>query len=141
MRRLLAGLMLLTAFCAPVVHAASAPSPDEMADALFGKMIKGDSGQAVDEFFSANPLVLQKAQQMQLLKGQLGTVMQLYGQPFAYEKISTEDITPSLQRRLYLTKHEYHPVIWEMYFYKPKDRWLPDQLLFVDQYQVLGPKK
>jgi hypothetical protein len=76
-----------------------------------------------------------------LLKSQLGTVSQLYGAPFAVELVSMEDLTPSLERRVYITKHEWIAVTWEMYFYRPKDIWVPNQLLFADQFQLIGRKK
>jgi hypothetical protein len=47
---------------------------------------------------------------LQLLKSQLGTVMQIYGPASGVELI------PSLHWRVYITKHDYHPVTWEMYF-------------------------
>lgn len=122
-------------------HAADPQIPEKIAATFFASLLKGDSSRAVDEFFSKNPLLKEKTQQVQLLKSQLTTVAQIYGAPFAVELVSVEDLTPSLQRRVYITKHEWHPVAWELYFYKPKEEWIPDQILFVDQYQVIGRKK
>jgi hypothetical protein len=116
-------------------------TPEKIAATFFETLIKGDDTKAVDGFFSLNPLFKGKAQQVQLLKSQLGTVSQLYGAPFAVEVVSVEDLTPSVQRRVYITKHEWVAVTWEMYFYKPKDAWVPLQLLFADQFQMIGRKK
>ena len=118
-----------------------AEQPQEMADAFFTAYIGGSGGDALDSFFAGNPLVSQKAQQIQLLKSQLTTVDSLYGAPFAYEIVSREQLAPSLERHVYITKHKHHPVTWEMYFYRPGKDWVPDQLLFVDQYQTIGSKK
>ena len=120
---------------------AETPTPEKIAAAFFDTLMKGDASKAVDSFFAINPLFKDKAQQVQLLKSQLGTVSQLYGAPFAVELVSMEDLTPSLQRRVYITKHEWIAVTWEMYFYRPKDIWVPNQLLFVDQFQIIGRKK
>lgn len=133
--------VLLSLIAGASAHAADTQTPEKIASTFFETLINGDSAKAVDEFFAINPIAKEKAQQLQLLKSQLTTVSQLYGAPFAVELVSLEDLTPSLQRRVYITKHEWHPITWEMYFYKPKADWIPDQLLFVDQYQVLDRKK
>jgi hypothetical protein len=88
-----------------------------------------------------NPLFKDKGQQLQLMKTQLTGAIQIYGPASAAELVSKEDLSPSLHRRVYITTHDLHPLTWEMYFYKTKSGWLPDQMLFVDQYQVLGSKK
>ena len=103
--------------------------------------MKGEGFKAVYDFFASNPKFKEKIQQLQLLKSQLGTVTQLYGAPFAVEVVSVEDLTPSIQRRVYITKHEWIPITWEMYFYKPKSEWVTVQLLMVDQFQLIGRKK
>ena len=120
---------------------AESPMPEKIAARFFDTLMKGDPVKAVDDFFSLNPKFKDKIQQLDLLKSQLGTVTQLYGQPFAVEEVSIEDLTPSLQRRVYITKHQWIPITWEMYFYKPKSDWVTVQLLLVDQFQLIGRKK
>lgn len=120
---------------------AETPTPEKIATAFFDTLIKGDPVKAVDDFFSYNAKFKDKIQQLQLLKSQLNTVTQLYGNPFAIELVSVEDLTPSIQRRVYITKHEWIPITWEMYFYKPKAEWVTVQLLLVDQFQIIGRKK
>ena len=116
-------------------------TPDSISSQFFDTLIRGDSAKAIDGFFGLNPLFAGKGQQLQLLKTQLAGALQIYGPATAAELVTKEDLAPSLQRRVYITKHELHPLQWEMYFYKGKSGWLPDQMQFVDQYQVLGPKK
>jgi len=132
------GLALLLA---TAVVSAADPTPDSISSQFFDTLIKGDSGKAVDGFFGTNPMFKEKGQQIQLLKSQLSGALQIYGPATAAELISKQDLSPSLQRRVYITKHEFHPLSWEMYFYKGTSGWLSDQLVFVDQYQVIGPKK
>lgn len=124
----------------PASYAAD-PTPDSYASQFFETFVEGDSDKAIDVLSGSNPLMKNKAQQLQLMKSQLKTVVQIYGPASGAELVAKEDLTPSLQRRVYITKHDYHPVSWEIYFYKAKTGWIPDQFLFVDQYQVLGPKK
>jgi len=112
-----------------------------MADRFFETFLNGGNVSAIDEFLGINPGLKGHAEQLQQLKAQLAGAVQLYGEPFAVEAVLVEDLTPSLQRRVYLTKHPRHPLVWEMYFYKAKNEWMPDQLNFVDQYQTIGSKK
>jgi hypothetical protein len=138
--KIIAGVFLMMALTIGTCRAES-PIPEKIAANFFDTLIKGDSAKAVDDFFSSNPKFKEKIQALQLLKSQLGTVTQLYGSPFAVELVSVEDLTPSIQRRVYITKHEWIPITWEMYFYKPKSDWVTVQLLLVDQFQVIGRKK
>ena len=123
------------------VAGSAEPTPDSFSSQFFDTLIRGDSDKAIDGFLGQNPLVKSKTQQLQLMKSQLRTAIELYGPPTAAELITKEELSPSLQRRVYITKHDYHPLSWEMYFYRGKGGWIPDQLIFLDQYQFLGPKK
>ena len=76
-----------------------------------------------------------------MVKSQMATAVTLYGAPFGVEPVSVEDLAPSLQRQVYITKHEWIALTWEMYLYKPKGTWVPEQLQFVDQFQYIGRKK
>lgn len=116
-------------------------TPDSICSQFFDALIKGDSDKAVDGFFGRNPQFKDRAQQITLVKTQLTGALKVFGPATAAEMVSSEDLSPSLHRRVYITKHEYHPLTWEFYFYKAKAVWLPDQLTFVDQYQVIGSKK
>ena len=120
---------------------AADPTPDSISSQFFETLLKGDSGKAIDSFFELNPQFKDKGQQIQLMKSQLTGALQIYGPATAVEPVLKEQLATSLERRVYITKHEFHPLQWEMYFYKGKLGWLPDQLLFVDQYQVIGSKK
>lgn len=136
-RLVLAATLLLVSFAA----SGAEPTPDSISSQFFDTLVKGDSEKAIDGLFGLNPLFKDKRQQIQLVKTQLAGAIQIYGPASAAELVLKEDLSPSLQRRVYITKHDLHPLSWEMYFYKAKSGWLPDQLLFVDQYQVLGSKK
>lgn len=124
-----------------LAYGADALTPQSIADRFFATFLKGGDVSAIDGFLGLNPIFKDRAEQMQQLKAQLASAVQLYGEPLTVEPVLVEDLTPSLQRRVYLTKHPRHPLVWEMYFYKAKSEWIPDQLIFVDQYQVIGPRK
>jgi hypothetical protein len=123
-----------------LAHSADALTPQSIGGRFFEIFLKGGNVEAIDYFMELNPLLKANAEQRQQMKDLLTRAVRLYGPPIAVELVSVEDITPSLQRRVYLTKHANHPLVWEMYFYRAKDEWMPDQVLFVDQYQILGRK-
>ena len=121
--------------------AEGAATPESIANSFFATLMKGDPMKAVDTFFAINPNFAARSQQLQMVKTQLVGALQIYGNPSGVETILVEELAPSLHRRVYLTNHETHPLVWEMYFYKVKSGWLPDQLQFRDTYELLGPKK
>ncbi len=63
----------------------------------------------------------QKTQQLTLLKQQLGTVATLYGTFIGSENIPIEALSSLLVRIVQVAKHEFHPILWALYFYKPRD--------------------
>jgi hypothetical protein len=140
MKTLCCFLMLLLSPLASSAEDAAA-TPESIANNFFATLMKGDAAKAVDAFFSLNPNFGAQAPQLQMLRTQLQGALQVYGTPSGVESIQTEELAPSLQRRVYMTNHATHPLVWEMYFYKSKSGWLPDQIQFRDTYELLGPKK
>jgi len=132
---ILAGL-----FIASSVHAYDG-NPNEQVASFFNDYIAGKQSVAIDSLYSSNPLSAQKVQQLTLLKQQVGSVQLLYGSTLGTENIHSEIISPSIVRIVELAKHEHHPILWEFYFYKPKDKWFISQVMFVDQFQLVGAKK
>lgn len=122
-------------------YCAEARTPEQIAGQFFDALLKGRNADAIDLFMGANPVLKRNTEQVERMKAQLSEAVRIYGPPFAVELVFNEDLTPSLQRRVYLTKHPSHPLVWEMYFYKAKSEWIPDQLVFLDQYQAIGRKK
>lgn len=136
--RWIAVAVLMSAAC---MAGAAESTPETYSAQFFETLIKGDGAKAVDDFFGANPLIKGREPQLQMLKTQLSGVLQIYGPASGAELIIKEEFSSSLERRVYITKHDFHPVTWEMYFYKGKSGWLADQLQFADQYQFLVRKK
>lgn len=124
-----------------LTYCAQPAMPLTIANQFFTTLLKGDDDGAVDYFMGLNPKLKENLEQSRQMKALLENAVRLYGKPFSVELVSSEDLSPSLQRRVYVTKHRYHPIVWEMYFYKPREEWLPDQIVLSDQYQLIGAKK
>lgn len=116
-------------------------TPTQQVAEFFSTVKEGKNVEAVDGLYSSNPLLGQKPQQLAMLKQQIGTVASLYGSLSGTENIHTEQLSSSLVRIVELAKHEHHPVVWEFYFYKPKDEWVLSQGVFNDQFQSIAAKK
>jgi hypothetical protein len=120
---------------------AEAVMPGEIANRFFNIFLREGNLDAIDYFMGLSPVMKGNAEQLQQMRSLLANAVRVYGPPSAVEAVSVEDLAPSLQRRVYITKHTSRPLVWEMYFYKPKNDWVPDQLVFLDQYQLLESKK
>jgi hypothetical protein len=83
--------------------------------------------------FKGSGLFESKPQEILTVKSQTKMAMGLYGTPIGLEKVREENFSPSLKRLVYIQKYETHPVAWEFYFYKAKDKWVINTLNFKDQ--------
>ena len=115
--------------------------PKEQVSSFFTDYEKGEYQKALQKLHEDNPMHVNQPQQLLLLQQQVSTTIQLYGKVIGNENVQYEELSPSLIRVVQIAKHEIHPVVWEFYFYKPKDKWILSQSLFVDQFQVIGSKK
>ena len=138
MKSLIAMIVILTISSVAFAYEGT---PEDQIALFFKDIAAGKFTEAIDNLYSSNPAMSQKQQQLTLLKQQIGTVTTLYGTFIGSENIHYEKLSPSLIRIVQVAKHEVHPVLWEFYFYKPRDNWIISQGLFVDQFQVAGTKK
>ena len=116
-------------------------TPSNQVDMFFAELTAGKVNESIDNLYSSNPAMQQKIQALTMIKQQLASLTPLYGKMLGSEELSQEELTPSLIRIVQVAKHELHPVIWEFYFYKPQNKWIISQVMFVDQFQIVGAKK
>ena len=112
-------------------------SPGEQVSAFFADLSKGSANDAVDGLYSSNSAFKQKIQALTVLKQQMASVPALFGAYLGMELVHEEQISPSVMRVVAIEKREIHPIIWEFYFYKPKENWVISQAVFGDQFQNL----
>jgi hypothetical protein len=115
--------------------------PTAQVEMFFAEMSKGKINESIDNLYGNNPAIQQKVQALTLLKQQVASITTLFGNMIGNETLSYEELSPSIIRIVQAAKHEVHPIIWEFYFYKPKDKWIVSQAMFVDQFQLVGTKK
>jgi len=64
-------------------------------------------------------------------------VDQRFGKAIGYELIKKERIGKSFLRYYYLHKFENHAIYWQIDFYKPREEWKINQIIFLDTLQTL----
>lgn len=120
---------------------AAAESPAQIAEAFLTQLGRGESDAALDALFAGSGMAELKPQAITAMKSQVKVALGIYGKAIGAEKINEVDFAPSLKRVTYLQKFEQYPVIWEMYFYRNKDKWVVNQVFFNDQPAlVLGTR-
>ena len=120
---------------------ASANEASDLPESFIKLILEGKVSNAVDQYFSSNPLMSQQTQQIQMVKTQIEGAFQVIGKPFSFEIIAVDDLAPSLRRFVFITKHENNPLTWEFYVYKPKDKWIAANMNFNDNFSLTAPRK
>lgn len=127
--------------CFPfAVQSAEVVSPRVKAETFLAEIKSGDVAAAYNKLFVGSSIPTDKPQAVTLLKQQTQTALPIYGKVIGYEFLREEKFGDSVIRLVYLLKSEKHPTVWEFYFYKPKSEWFLSNILFNDQFQLLGKK-
>ena len=113
----------------------------ELPSKFMATLEEGNGEQAVQEYFATNPLILQKVQEIEYLKTQVGTAIKLFGPVLGVEQAIVDELSTSLKRFVYISKHEYHVLAWEFYIYKPRDAWIASNMTFNDSYELIQSRK
>lgn len=139
MKKFLTLLTIIFVTCLPLSTYAN--EAIELPDSFIKKLIQGKIEEATDQYFETNPLIGSKQQQVEYVKTQIEGGLKVFGKPFAYELAIEEQISKSLKRFVYISKHEYHILTWEFYIYKPKNTWIASNMTFNDKFNLLESKK
>jgi len=115
----------------------SANDASDNPEAFMKELLLNKHNKAVDNYFSSNPLINEKQQQIRLVKSQINNLFNLFGNATAYELAFKETISPSLKRFVYILKHSNHPTVWEFFIYKVKDTWISSNMSFNDNFELL----
>jgi len=71
------------------------------------------------------------------IKQQWPLVKQRFGKATGKELVQTKRIGKSFIRYIYLHKFENHSIYWQIDFYKPKNEWKINTLVFLDTLNAL----
>ena len=108
------------------------------ADQLVTKFVKNDFKNALD---SAKPYWPIPAVEIDAMLNQINQqwplVKQRFGKATGKELVQTKRIGKSFIRHIYLHKFENHSIYWQIDFYKPRDQWKINTLVFLDTLDTL----
>ena len=129
MRAFLA-LMYVVA-CLPAARAAD-PAARVRAETFFRTIIEGDTSKAFDALMEGSLIPTNQPDATSHLKTQLETGLRIYGRPVGFDLLEEKAFGPSLVRCVYLFRLEKYPLVWQFFFYRNADRWLPVNVRFND---------
>lgn len=117
--------------------AADPTSPKDKVEAFLTSIQKGDISDGYDRLFIGSSIPQDKPQAITLIKTQTQSTLPLYGKMLGYDFVKEEKYGSSVVRLIYILKSEKGPIIWELFFYKPKDLWFLANVIFNDQLSLL----
>jgi len=131
----LAGIMTCT-----IASTGFTKEPGEFVEEFFKYVKEGKVSQGYDILFAGSDIPAMKPQAVDMIKSQTASGLPMYGKILGFEKIREEKFGISIVRLVYILKSEKAPTIWEFHFYRPQANWFLGNVLFNDQFQLLGSK-
>ena len=107
-----------------------------LAEEFFAGFIRGDTDNAYAKLF-AGSLAEQDPAKLEEGKRQIAANLSRYGKPLGYELVIEKPFGTSVVRLVYILKMEQHPIIWEFFFYRPKDKWFLANFDLNDEFKGL----
>jgi len=68
---------------------------------------------------------------------QRATLEQRFGEPLGVAYLGHDVVDDTFVRFTYLEKFAHHALVWELYFYRPRDVWLVNGVVWNDEIQRL----
>lgn len=116
-------------------------TPKEQVNSFFNDYSKGDYERATTELFERKKMSSSQKQMLITMQQQLSAASNAFGEYIGNENIYYDELSPSLIRVVEIAKYEHHVLVWEFYFYKPKDEWINSEVTFKDSFTILDSKK
>ena len=133
------GVVFVLAFLFPLTVAAEDFStPRARAEQFFYLIGNGKTSEAYAFLFEGSSAPKDKVADYQRLRTQTESALSLYQPLLGHELIHEEKFGSAIVRLVFVLKAEQHPMTWELFFYRPKDRWLISSVTFGDKFQQLG---
>ncbi len=119
MKVFLTALLLLLLFN----KANSQSTPQEITNKFFATYKLGDTDKAIDFLFSYSPYAKDIAEGINEVKQKLKGSAPLLGRFHGADLFATKTIGQNLVMLSYLVRHQREPLVFNIMFYKPADKW------------------
>lgn len=138
MKRLAMAIALLVSGAASAETANTVEKTQAICGGAAELFASGQHDKAYESLLPYWPLPEQEIQNMGYqTKTQLGMVGARFGESLGAEHVETIAAGDSLIRHVYLIKHERHALKFSCVFYKPKESWLVNAILWDDKPHTL----
>ena len=114
--------------------------PREQIKKFFKDVGKGQANEAIDRLYSENPVLSANEAGKAVIKQQTASAPAIFGAFLGHENVHVDKLSDSVVRYVEIAKYANHPITWEFYFYKPKDKWFVVQCGFIDRFQIIDSK-
>jgi len=118
--------------------AAFAQSPRAQAENFMGMLGKGQVAAAYARLFEGSNIGRDQAQ---AIRRQTESTLTPLGRILGYDLIREEQFGQSLTRLVYLLRSERHATLWELYYYRPGNRWFLAEINYSQKFDALAPKR
>ena len=128
-------ILLFAAFLAISSTHAADLSPRQRADQFFSRLMQGDVDKAYADLFVGS--MNEDSSKLEQAKRQIAENLSKYGKQLGYELVIEKPFGASVVRLVYILKMEKHPIVWEFFFYHPKDIWFLANFDVNDEFKGL----
>jgi hypothetical protein len=104
-------------------HQTFADSPKRQAEAFFSSMQSGNVDRAFDDLLIGSPLASESSDKVSDLKAQTKTAFTGYGTTEKWGLVSETTFGFSVIKLTYVQKLDSVALVWELFFFLPKDKW------------------
>jgi len=111
-------------------------NPRQRAEQFLAALSAGATDKAYDQLFAGSPVAAESTR-IDALKRQTGANLPVYGKALGYDLVLEKTFGTSVVRLLYVLKMEKHPIVWEFFFYRPKDKWFLANVGLNDEFNGL----
>lgn len=98
-------------------------TPQEISNKFFATYKLGDSDKAIDYLFSNSPYAKDFAEGIEDVKRQLKKTSGQIGKFYGADLLTTRTAGTNLIMFTYLVRHDREPLVFNIMFYKPNDKW------------------
>jgi hypothetical protein len=130
-------ILVLGVIRPPAAQCDELAEPRSTAETFLKALADGPIPPAYDALFKGSPLPADKPQAVEAVKRQTEAMLPVYGKPMSFELMGSKSFGTHVARLTYIQILEKHPVVWQFWFYKPKDAWYVSSVLFNDQFKGL----
>src|ERR1051325_1083190 len=103
-------------------HAAET-TPKQKSELFFQTVMKGKVDKAFEGLFEGSLFASSKSEELQRMKDDFKKHIESCAE-LGYEHVEQEELEKSVEKLVYVLKLESHTLIWDLSFYKPKEKWI-----------------